>query len=105
MKSVKIQLMVSKHYLKQSMKLITFIPLNKKKENPLRYALSHIFDAEKKDKDYPIRSYDDTGNADRFIDRYGHLYKHSYITNKFYIYDGQNGKLMTEVLLGNSLMK
>lgn len=69
-----------------------YTPKQEKEENPLRYALSHIFDAEKKDKDYPIRSYDDTGNADRFIDRYGHLYKHSYITNKFYIYDGQKWK-------------
>ncbi|MGI8121557.1 phage/plasmid primase, P4 family [Staphylococcus haemolyticus] len=69
-----------------------YTPKQEKEENPLRYALSHIFDAEKKDKEYPIRSYDDTGNADRFIDRYGHLYKHSYITNKFYIYDGQKWK-------------
>lgn len=70
-----------------------YTPKQEKEENPLRYALSHIFDAEKKDKEYPIRSYDDTGNADRFIDRYGHLYKHSYITNKFYIYDGQKWKV------------
>ena len=70
-----------------------YTPKQEKEENPLRYALSHIFDSEKKDKEYPIRSYDDTGNADRFIDRYGHLYKHSYITNKFYIYDGQKWKV------------
>lgn len=70
-----------------------YTPKQEREENPLRYALSHIFDAEKKDKEYPIRSYDDTGNADRFIDRYGHLYKHSYITNKFYIYDGQKWKV------------
>lgn len=70
-----------------------YTPKQEREENPLRYALSHIFDVEKKDKEYPIRSYDDTGNADRFIDRYGHLYKHSYITNKFYIYDGQKWKV------------
>lgn len=70
-----------------------YTPKQEKEENPLRYALSHFFDAEKKDKEYPIRSYDDTGNADRFIDRYGHLYKHSYIANKFYIYDGQKWKV------------
>ncbi|MDQ7229970.1 phage/plasmid primase, P4 family [Staphylococcus haemolyticus] len=70
-----------------------YTPKQEREKNPLRYALSHIFDAEKKDKEYPIRSYDDTGNADRFIDRYGHLYKHSYITNKFYIYDGQKWKV------------
>ncbi|MDP4460398.1 phage/plasmid primase, P4 family [Staphylococcus hyicus] len=60
----------------------------KAKDEPLKYALSHIFDEEETKKEYPIRSYDDTGNADRFIDRYGELYKYSYISNKFYIYDG-----------------
>lgn len=60
----------------------------KAKDEPLKYALSHIFDEEEIKKEYPIRSYDDTGNADRFIDRYGELYKYSYISNKFYIYDG-----------------
>ncbi|NJI16488.1 DNA primase, partial [Staphylococcus agnetis] len=60
----------------------------KAKDEPLKYALSHIFDETEKKKEYPVRSYDDTGNADRFIDRYGQLYKYSYISNKFYIYDG-----------------
>lgn len=60
----------------------------KAKDEPLKYALSHIFDETEKKKEYPVRSYDDTGNADRFIDRYGELYKYSYISNKFYIYDG-----------------
>ncbi|WP_241954526.1 phage/plasmid primase, P4 family [Staphylococcus agnetis] len=60
----------------------------KAKDEPLKYALSHIFDEADNKKEYPIRSYDDTGNADRFIDRYGQLYKYSYISNKFYIYDG-----------------
>lgn len=39
-------------------------------------------------KDYPNRSWDDTGNADRFMDRFGDLVKYSYIDNKFYVYDG-----------------
>lgn len=60
----------------------------KEEKEPLRYALSHIFDTKEKKEEYPIRSYDDTGNADRFIDRYGNLYKFSYVEKKFYIYDG-----------------
>lgn len=60
----------------------------KEEKEPLRYALSHIFDTKKEEVEYPARSYDDTGNADRFIDRYGNLYKFSYVEKKFYIYDG-----------------
>lgn len=60
----------------------------KEEKEPLRYALSHIFDTKKEEVEYPVRSYDDTGNADRFIDRYGNLYKFSYVEKKFYIYDG-----------------
>ncbi|WP_394867732.1 phage/plasmid primase, P4 family [Staphylococcus haemolyticus] len=70
-----------------------YTPKQQTDNNPLRYALSKLFDNQEEAKEYPIRSYDDTGNADRFIDRYGHLYKHSYITNKFYIYDGQKWKV------------
>lgn len=70
-----------------------YTPKQQTDDNPLRYALSKLFDNQEEAKEYPIRSYDDTGNADRFIDRYGHLYKHSYITNKFYIYDGQKWKV------------
>ena len=70
-----------------------YTPKQQTDDNPLRYALSKLFDNQEETKEYPIRSYDDTGNADRFIDRYGHLYKHSYITNKFYIYDGQKWKV------------
>lgn len=60
----------------------------KEEKEPLRYALSHIFDTKKEEVEYPVRSYDDTGNADRFVDRYGNLYKFSYVEKKFYIYDG-----------------
>lgn len=70
-----------------------YTPKQQTEDNPLRYALSKLFNNQEETKEYPIRSYDDTGNADRFIDRYGHLYKHSYITNKFYIYDGQKWKV------------
>ena len=61
----------------------------KEKQEPLKYALDHIFETkDNKRKEYPARSWDDTGNADRFVDRYGNLYRYSYISNKFYIYDG-----------------
>lgn len=70
-----------------------YTPKQQTEDNPLRYALSKLFDKQEETKDFPIRSYDDTGNADRFIDRYGNLYKYSYIANKFYIYDGMKWKI------------
>lgn len=70
-----------------------YTPKQQTDDNPLRYVLSKLFDNQEETKEYPIRSYDDTGNADRFIDRYGNLYKYSYIANKFYIYDGMKWKV------------
>ena len=70
-----------------------YTPKQQTEDNPLRYALSKLFDKQEETKEFPIRSYDDTGNADRFIDRYGNLYKYSYIANKFYIYDGMKWKI------------
>lgn len=70
-----------------------YTPKQQTDDNPLRYALSKLFDNQEETKEFPIRSYDDTGNADRFIDRYGNLYKYSYIANKFYIYDGMKWKI------------
>ena len=70
-----------------------YTPKQQTEDNPLRYALSKLFDNQEETKEFPIRSYDDTGNADRFIDRYGNLYKYSYIANKFYIYDGMKWKI------------
>jgi len=70
-----------------------YTPKQQTDDNPLRYVLSKLFDNQEETKEYPIRSYDDTGNADRFIDRYGNLYKYSYIANKFYIYDGMKWKI------------
>ena len=70
-----------------------YTPKQQTEDNPLRYALSKLFDNQEETREFPIRSYDDTGNADRFIDRYGNLYKYSYIANKFYIYDGMKWKI------------
>lgn len=46
---------------------------------------------EKKEQKY--FSYDDTGNADRFMDVYGSLVKYSYINKEFYYYDGKSWKI------------
>lgn len=37
----------------------------------------------------PIRSADDTGNAQRLIDRFGDILKFSFEQNQFYVYNGQ----------------
>ncbi|MSE20009.1 DNA primase [Lactobacillus parabuchneri] len=39
-------------------------------------------------KKLPPRSWDDTGNADRFIDVFGNLVKYSYIDKSWYFYNG-----------------
>ena len=54
----------------------------------LNYKFGAEFHQEKKQKEYPPRSYDDTGNAERVIDRYGDILRYSYITKKFYVYNG-----------------
>lgn len=38
---------------------------------------------------YPAHPGDDTGNADRIIDRYGDILKYNAVQGKFYIYNGQ----------------
>ncbi|WP_442684658.1 phage NrS-1 polymerase family protein, partial [Staphylococcus haemolyticus] len=39
-----------------------YTPKQQTDDNPLRYALSKLFDNQEETKEYPIRSYDDTGN-------------------------------------------
>lgn len=51
------------------------------------------FEGVKKEKKYPTRSYDDTGNTDRFMDRYGDIVRYSFIHKKFYVYDGEVWKV------------
>ncbi len=48
------------------------------------------FEEKKEDKFY---SYDDTGNAERFMDVYGSLVRYSYINKEFYFYDGKSWKI------------
>lgn len=52
------------------------------------YTFGSEFYQEVEEKDYPPRSYDDTGNAQRVIDRYGDIIRYSYVTKKFYVYNG-----------------
>ncbi|KRL95549.1 phage/plasmid primase, P4 family [Levilactobacillus hammesii] len=54
---------------------------------PLKYNFEFANQAEKK-KDTPPRSWDDTGNADRFMDRYGELVKYSFTDKTWIVYNG-----------------
>ncbi|WP_282801235.1 phage/plasmid primase, P4 family [Secundilactobacillus kimchicus] len=58
------------------------------KREPLKYQFEFAKKTQPKKKDKPIRSWDDTGNADRFMDRYGELVKYSFTDKNFIIYNG-----------------
>ena len=47
------------------------------------------FTGKEEQREFPPRSYDDTGNALRFMDRYGDIVKYSFIHKKFYIYNDE----------------
>lgn len=63
---------------------------NKHKKEPLKY---HFTFDRSSDKNYPARSWDDTGNADRFMDRYGDIVRYSFVHSCFYVYDGTRWKV------------
>lgn len=65
-----------------------YTPSNK--SEPLKYVFGEAFGTKEapKNKSFPPQSWDDTGNADRFVDRYGDSYKYSYTNKQFYVYDG-----------------
>lgn len=59
------------------------------KSDSFNYIFGEAFGKKQEEKkDFSPQSWDDTGNANRFIDRYGDNYKFSYILKKFYVYDG-----------------
>lgn len=60
------------------------------KVEPAKYDFKFLRDREEddKEKEHPARSWDDTGNAQRFIDRYGDIVRYSYNRKRFYVYDG-----------------
>lgn len=68
-----------------------------KHEKP-KYKLGFITDTGKP-KAFPPRSWDDTGNADRFVDRYGDVARYSYIDKAWYIYNGSFWELDKRGLL------
>lgn len=59
-----------------------------KKREPLSYKFGKEFFNKEEKKEYPSRTTDDTGNALRFLDRYGDIVRYSYNRNKFYVYNG-----------------
>lgn len=65
-----------------------YTPTNK--QEPLKYVFGEAFGTEDKPvkKEYPPQSWDDTGNANRFVDRFGDNYKYSYTNKQFYVFDG-----------------
>ncbi|WP_234970791.1 phage/plasmid primase, P4 family [Dolosicoccus paucivorans] len=65
----------------------TFIP---PLEKPKYYFSDEFHQPESSPKEYPKRSYDDTGNADRLDDRFGDIISYIYDFKKFMIYNGQH---------------
>lgn len=60
-----------------------------RREEPLQYVFGEEFGGSKQTKkEYPVHSYDDTGNAQRFEDRFGEFVRYVYAHKKFYVYDG-----------------
>lgn len=57
-----------------------------KREKP-KYQINFGSDGDKKKTELPSRSWDDTGNADRFIDHFGNIVKYSFIDKKWRIYN------------------
>lgn len=57
-----------------------------KREKP-KYQINFGADSEKP-VEYPSHTWDDTGNADRYIDRFGDITKYSFIDKKWHIYNG-----------------
>lgn len=58
------------------------------KRMPLRKYQFNFAKNEDKQAETPPRSWDDTGNADRFMDTFGKLVKYSYIDKCWYCYNG-----------------
>lgn len=57
------------------------------KREPLKYDLTFL-ENNKTKKEHPPRSWDDTGNAERFVDHFGDIVRYSFIDKKWYFYNG-----------------
>ena len=69
-----------------------YTPTNQRE--PMKYDLSFLDNKTEDDVlELPPRSWDDTGNAQRFMDNYGGIVKYSYQSSKFYVYDGQKWQI------------
>lgn len=55
---------------------------------PLKYRFGFAEKSQPKKKKLPPRSWDDTGNADRFMDHYGELVKYSFTDKDWMVYNG-----------------
>lgn len=58
----------------------------------LKYDFAFLKDDKQEHKPH---SWDDTGNAERFLDRYGKIAKYSYIDKKWYLYNGSYWEMDT----------
>lgn len=58
------------------------------KREPAKYDLSFLENKKEVVKELPMRGWDDTGNADRFIDHFGDLARFSFIDKKWFYYNG-----------------
>ena len=63
------------------------------KKRTFDYTFGSEFHQEVEKKEYPPRSYDDTGNAERFLDRFGDVVRYSYNRKRFYVYNGINWEI------------
>src|SRR5699024_4425622 len=63
------------------------------KKRTFDYTFGSEFHQEVEEKEYPPRSYDDTGNAERFLDRFGDVVRYSYNRKRFYVYNGINWEI------------
>lgn len=63
------------------------------KKKTFDYTFGSEFHQEVEKKEYPPRSYDDTGNAERFLDRFGDVVRYSYNRKRFYVYNGINWEI------------
>lgn len=68
----------------------------------MKYDLSGLMGESKKPKKkLPPRSWDDTGNAQRFVDHFGDAARYSYVDKAWYVYNGSYWELDKQGKLGS----
>ncbi|WP_461241226.1 phage NrS-1 polymerase family protein, partial [Paucilactobacillus sp. N302-9] len=77
---------------------------NPKKQPLNKYILNFGGDEDKKDdKPKPPRSWDDTGNADRFMDLYENIVRYSYIDKNWFVYNGSYWEVDNQGMIASYL--